>query len=172
MNHHAFHNPCPLHEEAVNLYADGELPFDEQGALFRHLADCDACRFHFDALLQFRLFVREERLDVPSSVDEAFFRKLALQKRTTKRYDRKRDRQPLWAKNTKVSLRAAVLGMLGLFVLGWWFTGHSDLLGALSPQPEVPTTLLEMTMEDEGAVYVIIPGITVEGDRLPADADD
>ncbi|GIV62314.1 MAG: hypothetical protein KatS3mg044_1180 [Rhodothermaceae bacterium] len=155
-------------EEALNLYLDGELPSEQQPALFAHLAACEACRRRFDAVLKFRRMSRLEYLTVPPSVDDDFFERLARHRAFALRVDRSAERRSLWQRRAVVSFRAAVLVALLLF-----------LVGVLLPEaPAPPRTVVMPSVHGEEeriefadfelpprrleAVYVFYPGLTIE----------
>ena len=166
-------NACGSHhEEALNLYLDGELPLGDEAALFRHLAACTACRRVLGALIEFRRMSRQEALAVPAAVDDAFFGKLDHLRHRTTLSDRSAQRRPLWQLHTRISLRvaAAVAGVL--FFAGFLIPRD---LGTLPPMPRVEgldeRVELPPVFQPAGeAVYVFYPGLTVEAARLPDEA--
>lgn len=101
----------PDAEVLLNEYVDGELPTDRQPDLFGHLAACADCRAHFDALLAFRLAVRQEPLAVPAAADAALFARLDRARRATREAPNRRvDRAPLGgALRRRVSDRKSVV---------------------------------------------------------------
>lgn len=161
--------PCePQLEEALNLYLDGELTFDEQPVLFAHLAACDPCRRTLAATMDFRRMSRQEVVSVPAAVDDAFFQRLDQLKHRTDRLDRSADRSPLWNSRTPVSLRTATAVALVLFLVGFFFPQQvSDSVDS-SIQVEGIEERVEFTPASRyrsEAVYVFYPGLTVEAPR-------
>lgn len=156
-------------ENALHLYVDGELPFEQQPELFAHLAACDACRRTLSAVLTFRRMSRQEYVAVPPALDDAFFRRLEGVRRRVVRVDRAADRRPLWQVRTPVSLRGATTVALLLFLAGLMFPRavgeprHVDpyvegVEERVQLQPPVP-------LRSE-TVYVFYPGLTVESTKL------
>ncbi|MEM8559519.1 MAG: zf-HC2 domain-containing protein [Bacteroidota bacterium] len=145
-------------EELLNLYVDGELPFEDQPALFAHLADCADSRAQFNALMAFRTASRQEHLPVTPAMDAAFFARLDQAKRTRPHAPatRAEDRRPFRGLKRRVSMRTTLVLSLVLFAVG--------LLSARTPEPEVPPRPVQIVGDTE-PVYVIYPGITVEDDR-------
>ncbi|MFT4603633.1 MAG: anti-sigma factor RsiW [Rhodothermales bacterium] len=153
-------------EDALHSYLDGELDMAAQAPLFGHLAECQGCRSNMDSVLSFRRVAREEYIAVPQSADEAFFDRLAEVKVRTERMDRVGDREPLWQSRGSVSLGTTVVMAACLFILGLYLPRDSA---------EGTTSLIigEQEMVDLEApifgvlntVYVITPGVTVEGFR-------
>ena len=154
---------CPdLEAEALlNEYLDGELASARQPELFGHLAGCAECRAQFDAMLAFRLGARQEVLSVPATVDAALFARLDRSRRAGHRApDRRAARGPLGgALRRRVSV-GALLAVAGLAVaLGTVFA---------SPSPsKAPPRVVEAVLED-GSLYLIDPGVTVEARRAGA----
>ena len=146
-------------EALLNEYLDGELDPARQPALFAHLADCADCRAQFDALLAFRLAARQEPLAVPASADAALFARLDTARRQTRRApDRRADRAPLGgALRRRVSVGAALAVAVLAVVIG-------TILAPSPAPPEVRERIVEAVLED-GALYIVDPGVTVEADR-------
>jgi anti-sigma factor RsiW len=148
-------------EVLLNEYVDGELATDRQPELFSHLAACANCRAQFDALLAFRLAARQESLAIPPAVDAALFARLDESRRSALHQpDRSADRSPLGgALQRRVSVGAALVLAGLVMVLGW----------VMSPMhvanPEPPPVRLTHTVLDDGALYMIDPGVTVEAER-------
>ena len=146
-------------EVMLNEYVDGELDAASQPALFGHLAACADCRLQFDALLAFRLAARQEPLAVPASADAALFARLDELRRTSRRApDRRAERGPLGgALRRRVSV-GAMLAVAGLAVVV-----GSILTPQETPEPP-PGRVVEAVLED-GTLYLIDPGVTVEAPR-------
>lgn len=161
--------PADPFEEDLNLYLDGELPIDRQGALFEHLASCAGCRSRMDSVMQFRRLSRQEFIAVSPAVDEAFLERLAQMKKTNDRYDRKEDRRPLWNVRQSVSVGTAVMAIVAVFVIGLMLPMAGDPGTA---QPTVQFVEERVEFEEvpsevrESPIYVFVPGLTVEADRL------
>ncbi|MFQ5569026.1 MAG: anti-sigma factor family protein [Rhodothermales bacterium] len=155
-------------EEALNLYMDGELPFVDQPSLFAHLATCDHCRRTLSAMMEFRRMSRQEVLTVPVTVDDAFFKRLDKMKRGSKRVDRYVDRRPLWHVRAPVSLRAATMAAMVLFIAGLMFPRNAgEPAGmALVEGLEERVEFVDQSRYWREAVYVFYPGLTVEAPRL------
>ena len=155
-----FVSTCPddRAEALLNEYVDGELDAARQPDLFSHLAACADCRAQFDALLAFRLAARQESLAVPATVDAALFARLDRVRRD-RPTDRRADRAPLaGALRRRVSV-GAMLAAAGLALVFWT---------ALAPEPSPEATpsarVVEAVLED-GSLYLIDPGVTVEAER-------
>ncbi|MDA0378554.1 MAG: hypothetical protein O2899_03590, partial [Bacteroidetes bacterium] len=80
-------------EEELNLFLDGELPLERQGALYAHLAERVEAQSFMDQVLLFRRMSRQEYLDVPPAVDESFFVRLDALKSSGERVDRFLERE-------------------------------------------------------------------------------
>ena len=161
--------PCdPQLEEALNLYLDGDLSFEEQPVLFAHLAACDPCRRTLAATMDFRRMSRQEVVSVPAAVDDAFFQRLDQLKHRTDRLDRFADRSPLWNSRTPVSLRTATAAALVLFLVGFFFPQQvSDSVDKpISVEGvEERVEFTPVSRDRSEAVYVFYPGLTVEAPR-------
>ncbi len=160
----------PVMEEALNLYVDGELPLDQQAALFGHLAACPACRRTLDSVLSFRRWSRQEPLGVPPALDDAFFKRLAEHKARHTRIDRAADRRPLWQAQAPVTLRAGLTIAIVVFLLGLFVPSN------LQPVParfavigeEELVELPAVAASEPGRVeplYVFYPGLTIEASK-------
>ncbi|MEM1268881.1 MAG: zf-HC2 domain-containing protein [Bacteroidota bacterium] len=170
------HKACEQHEEALNLYLDGELSFEAQPELFEHLASCSGCRETFNTLLTFRAITREERIVLPMLADEAVLRRLNRSKQSAGRRDRVLDRRPLWQSRPKAAYgAAAALGMV-LILFGTVLTPRtgSDLLpGPVQAEAQpIETVALEATVPAEEVVYYFYPGITVEETEEASEMDE
>lgn len=150
-------------EEALNLFIDGELPFDEQPGLFTHLATCDQCRRTLSAMMEFRRMSRQEVTLVPPAVDEAFFHRLDEIKARSHRVDRYQDRRPLWQTRTPVSLRVATMAAVLLFGAGLFFPQTAG-----EPFATAPIEVQEEHVEfiPLVPVYVFYPGVTIEAPKI------
>jgi len=142
-------------EMLLHEYLDGELEPGRHPDLFSHLAACAGCREQFDALLAFRLAARQEPLLVPPTVDAALFARLDTSRRRTRRlHDRRNDRAPLGgALRQSVSVGAMLVIALVAILAG-------TLIASDTPPPRVVEAVLE-----DGTLYVIDPGVTVEANR-------
>lgn len=164
----------PAMEETLNLYADGELPFNRQAELFAHLASCDACRRTLDGILSFRRLSRQENLVVPPALDDAFFKRLATHKAHT-RVDRAAARRPLWQLRWAVSLRAGVVAAVVVFTLGLLMPVNVQEPYAEQPPMqlvvgeeelvELPPALAAEPKTRNETLYVFYPGLTIEADK-------
>lgn len=145
----------PDAEALLNEYLDGELGPARQPELFAHLAACAGCRSQFDALLAFRLGARQEPLAVPPSADAALFARLdGVRRRTRQAPDRRADRAPLGgALRRRVPVGAMVVVALLAVLVG-------SVIATDAPAPRVVEAVLE-----DGTLYVIDPGVTVEAER-------
>lgn len=154
-------------EEALNLYMDGELPFEEQPLLFVHLAHCGQCRRIMGAMMEFRRMSRQEAIPVPPAVDDAIFERLNQAKKRSKRRDRYWDRRPLWQFRGSVSLRAAALAAVMLFGAGLMFPQDAGmpLTAEVVSAEEEHVQPIEMIRTPADVLYVFYPGLTVEASR-------
>lgn len=154
-------SPCTdeAAEARLNEYLDGELDPAEQPDLYAHLAVCADCRAQFDALLAFRLAVRQEALLVPATADAALFARLDGVRRARRAPDRSAERAPLGgALRRRVSV-GAMLAVAGLAVV---------VGSAITPAPPAEDRVVEMVFQD-GPLYLIDPGVTVEAERNGAE---
>ncbi|NBC16535.1 MAG: hypothetical protein GVY18_04365 [Bacteroidetes bacterium] len=156
-------------EAALNEYVDGELPMEAQPRLFAHLATCAPCRRTLEAVLAFRRMSRQEPLAVPPAADDAVFRRLDQVKQRAERVDRNARQRSLWTAPTPLSLGAAAMVAVVLFVVG--------LLVPMQLDEADSTALVSAGMErvefepaPAEAVYVFYPGLTVEATKLDAAA--
>ena len=154
--------PC-LSDDAevlLNEYVDGELDRARQPDLFAHLAACADCRAQFDALLAFRLAVRQEPLAVPPAVDADVFARLDRSRRAGRRApDRRAERSPVGT-----ALRRRVSVGLALAV-----AGVAVFLGATfaeDPPAPPPEDRVVETFLDDGPLYLLDPGVSVEAPRM------
>lgn len=140
-------------ETLLNLYIDGELPLDRQGELHAHLAACAGCRVQFNALMAFRLAVRQDPLTLPPAADERFLARLdgLRRARTTEPPPQVRPRRLLRARvKTQALAVAAVLAV----IFGAWLA---------TPPPPVPVP--EPEPPDE--LIIQLPAVTVESVVTP-----
>lgn len=162
-------NPEGAFEEDLNLYLDGELPVDRQGALFEHLAGCRECRARMDSVMEFRRLSRQEYITVSPGVDDAFLERLARLKKSNERFDRTEDRRPLWNARQTVSVGTAVLAITAVFVIGLMLPVAGD---ADTAEPTVQFIEERVEFEEvpseirESPIYVFVPGLMVEANRL------
>ncbi|WP_420454910.1 anti-sigma factor family protein [Rubrivirga sp.] len=146
-------------EILLNEYVDGELNPSRQPELFGHLAACAGCRAQFDALLAFRLAARQEPLAVPASADAALFARLDHLRRQSRRApDRRAERS---AVRQALRRRVSVGAMLAVAGMAVWV---GSVL-APSPAPPAPDDRVVEAVLEDGALYVIDPGVTVEAPR-------
>ena len=149
-------------ERLLNLYVDGELPSGEQAKLFAHLSMCAACRAQFNVLLAFRLVSRQETFVVPPATDEAVFARIDRLRRPPRSApDRVSERRFFGGRiHRRVSFRSALLAAAVLIVFG--------LAVLPSPTPNTAASSYHVTeiVIDDGALYVIGPGVLVEDKRL------
>ena len=149
-------------ERLLNLYADGELPGGKQAELFAHLSMCAACRGQFNVLLAFRLVSRQETFIVPPAVDEAVFARIDRIRRAPRfAPNRVSERRFFGGQiHRHVSFRSALLAAVVLIVFG--------LAVRPNPTPDATASTYHVTetVIDDGALYIIGPGVTVEGKRL------
>ena len=158
----------PRQVEALSQYLDGELVFDQQPALFAHLAACERCRRTLAATMDFRRMSRQEVVSVPAAVDDAFFQRLDQLKHRTDRVTRMADRRPLWNSRTPISLRTASAVALVLFLAGFFFPQQMAKTTDGPPPVEGVGERVEfapLAPYRSEAVYVFYPGLTVEAQR-------
>ena len=171
--HEADHTPCcRAAEEALNRYVDGELPVEEQPALFAHLTACPQCRMLLESVLQFRRMSRLERVAVPPAADEAFLKSLAHHKARRAPVERmprsQRFMRPM----------VATLCLALLFVVGMWAAGEPPSPPVTDHEtertaPEKKALEEKASTPEREALYVFYPGLTVEAQRVeePASPD-
>ena len=152
-----------LHSELLlNLYVDGELSSGEQADLFAHLSACAACRKQLNSLLDFRLATRQDVIVAPPAVDESMFAHIDRLRRTPRlTRDRVSERRFFGGQiHRRVSLSSALLAAVVLVVFG--LAVRPDPVVDIDAQPYHVTE----TVIDDGALYVIGPGLTVEDKKL------
>ena len=154
--------PDPDAEVLLNEYLDGELAPTREPALFGHLASCAECRRQFEALLAFRLAVRQEPLAVPPALDHKVMARLdESRRRTVRRPDRRTDRAPLaGALRRRISVGAALA--VALVAVG--LAALVPVSSANEPSPD-SIRLARIYLED-GPLYVIDREVTVEAERV------
>ena len=163
-------NCAPAYEEALTLYVDGELPFDQQARLFAHLAVCESCRRTLEGVMAFRRVAREENLNLPPAVDEAFLKRLAKHRSATVAPARAPERRPVWRRSAPVSMRTASSVALGVFVIGLLMplnanTTEKRMLAWVSGEEERVVIEDELPIVEASTVYVFYPGLTVEATK-------
>lgn len=167
MNEPNAHSPAPAFEpgafqEDLNLYLDGELPFDRQRALFAHLAEHDADRVRFNALILFREWSRKERIVVPPAVDEAFLNRVTKRQRLHAQIDRARDRRPLWQARRRLPVWSITTMVVVVFLLGTMLQSGNEAAGKVR---EVTQEVERVHLDQVPPLvphFVIYPGLTVE----------
>jgi anti-sigma factor RsiW len=154
-------------EDALNLYVDGELAFEEQSDLFARLATDEAARRQLDAVMRFRRMSRLESISVPQAVDDAFFGRLARHRRVSGRFDRAQDRRPLWQARAPISVRLAMVAAMVVFLAGVLLprnVSRPTLDGAVFGEDEVIqfADLDLFEHRSDAVLYVFYPGLTIE----------
>ncbi len=149
-------------EEAIHLFADGELPLDAHADLFARLSVSMAARELLDSLLAFRRMSRMESLAAPPSLDLALMARL---KEVQRSQQKRRDRAPhpgVWGRSVQMSVRALTVGAMLLLAVG-------SLVPMRTPAEPAPIVRLAPPPTSNGvamsASYVITDGVTVEADR-------
>lgn len=137
-------------EALLNLYVDGELPLDRQAGLHAHLAACAACRVQFNALMAFRLAVRQDALALAPAADERFLARIdgLRRSRTTDRAPR--PRRPV---RERLRTHALAVAAVGAIIFGAWLATPP----APEPEPEPPNELI-----------IQLPAVTIESVVAPA----
>jgi len=155
------------HEEDLNLYLDGELPFSKQTALFSKLAEDDGLRTQMEAVMMFRRLSRQEIISLPPSADDRFFARLGELKQGHDRFDRAQDRQPLWRANRPISIRSALAAVTAVFVIGLLLpmsgTGGNTMF--IAGEEEQVTFDTPRTRVLQSYIYVFEPGLTIEAEQ-------
>ena len=118
-------------EEDLNLFLDGELPFQKQSDLYAHLAESPSSRSFMDMVMLFRRMSRQECIELPPVADERFFQRLAEVKASNERFDRVEDRKPLWNTRRLVSVRTAIAAAVVIFTVGLLVPLSADTQGLL-----------------------------------------
>ncbi len=153
-------------EEALNLFLDGELPLEQQGELYSHLSRDPEARSFMDHVMLFRRMSRQEYLEVPPAVDEAFFRRLDALKASGTRVDRFEEREPMWRTRKSVSVRTAVAAVVAVFMIGWFLplledSGETAFLAQEEERVAFETPQARVM---QSYIYVFEPGLTIEAD--------
>lgn len=155
--------PDPDAEMLLNEYLDGELAPEHEPELFGHLATCAECRRQFEAMLAFRLAVRQEPLAVPPVLDRLVMARLdESRRRTHRRPDRRVQRAPLaGALRRRISVGAA----LGVALVA---VGLAALMPApaIADEPAPDSIRLARVYLEDGPLYVIEKEVTVEAERV------
>lgn len=149
-------------EEFLNQYIDGELSSSDESRLFAHLSTCTACREQFNSLFVFRLAARQETIEVPPAADEAVLARIdQLRRAGQPAPDRSTEtRSPVRLYDRRFAFASAAAVALFVAVFGW--SVHTATL----VEPEEPVFQLTETVIQDGALYVISPGVTVEETKL------
>ena len=153
-------------EEELNLFLDGELPMERQGAVYAHLADSIESRSFMDQVMLFRRISRQEYLEVPPSVDEAFFARLDRLKSSGERVDRFLEREPLWRTRRPVSLGTAIAAVVVVFMVGWFlpYADQGQQTGFIAQEEERVLFDVQQTRVMQSYIYVFEPGLTIEAE--------
>lgn len=152
----------PPYDEMIHLYADGELPFGQQGALFAHLAADEDARHLLESVMQFRRMSRQETFPVTPAMDAAFMQRLSEHRRGPRRPRQAPATTPLWQKRARISLRSATLLAIVILLLGVW--GAQDRSDAPARAAQVLPAVEEEPVV-MSAQYVFTPGVVVEAER-------
>lgn len=160
---------CERFEDQLNEYADGELAFDVQAELFRHLAGCERCRRYLESVVAVRRIVADEPLQLPPAYDEAFLHRLASHREAVSRAKQRTERRDRLHAAIPTAGRAAVLTLVLGLVVG----------NILKNEPHQTAISRDVVAEEElvnfptvrnvtthfAPVYVFYPGLTVEADN-------
>lgn len=149
-------------EMLLNLFVDGELSSDEQAELFAHLSTCAECRSRFNALLAFRLALRQDVILVPATADEAVFARIDQLRRTPRRASDRISERRFFGGRIVGTAKYGSAALAALVILAFGLALRFNPLSDSSAQSYHVT---EAVMED-GALYVIGPGLLVEDDKL------
>ena len=145
----------PQTEDLLNMYIDGELPLDQQGELFAHLAESREARVQFNALMAFRLATRMDANPVAPAVDEALFQRIDGLRAGQQATGRAEDRRPFRALRRRVTI-GTTLALMALVLV----------IRTLLPGPPPTETVRFISVEHVEPVYVMWPGVTVEDETL------
>ena len=153
--------------QALNEFLDGELDANDQSALFAHLSECELCRKELEGVMTFRRLSRVEHLMAPPALDAALFKKLQKHKAIATRIDRAEDRRPLWNIRRTVSVRATILTVLLVFMMGLFYPTVEKSELASSGYVTGSDEIIEFPDSDTSVwhtrtLYVFFPGLTVE----------
>lgn len=157
---------CQAWPEEAQLYLDGELPFERQPALFAHLSSCAACRREFTAVLLFRDLSREERVALPSLVDDELLSRIDRRRGLSTRWGTDRDRLPLWDRRPAVKVRTLVVTLSLFFMLGALFEGGVGRASGLDLHIRQEVEAVQFDARTQPLPhFVIYPGLMVEESR-------
>ncbi|MEM1054109.1 MAG: zf-HC2 domain-containing protein [Bacteroidota bacterium] len=154
--------PDPDAEMLLNEYLDGELESGREPELFTHLATCAECRRQFEAMLAFRLAVRQEPLAVSPALDQRVMARLdEARRRSALRPDRRADRAPLaGALRRRISVGAALTVAVLAVGLAALVPASTSEATPVSPAP------VEQVYLQDGPLFVFDEEVTVEAERL------
>ncbi len=144
-------------EEMLYLYADGELPFEQQGALFAHLAESEEARLLLESVMQFRRMSRQEAFTVTPAMDAAFMQRLAQQRRAVPRAGRLPVPRSRWRRPLTISGAVAAVALL---LVVFWSTPAPTAQHPAQTAPQPATEAVVMS-----AQYVYSTGVVVEAER-------
>jgi len=151
----------------LQRYLDGELESKSQSSLFSHMSACGECRSMMDSVLVFRRMIRQEFISLPPAADDLFFSRLAELKQREEQISRTDDRSPLWNLRKSISMRAAVLAAVAVFIVGLLFPTP---LRIEYVAPLITTEVERVSFPVEQSVmYVFYPGIDVVASRSQID---
>ncbi|NND72762.1 MAG: zf-HC2 domain-containing protein [Rhodothermales bacterium] len=161
--------------ELLNYFVDGILGANEQIVLFEHLTRCESCRTQLEAIMTFRRASRLEYIQIPPSVDDAFFNKLAINRaNATTQHQKDVDRSILSA-NVALSLRtvliaASVVFIIGLFVPSNMASGDTKIVETRQERVNLAGSAVSHAVQE--AVYVFYPGLTITAEPVVEDLDE
>ena len=153
-------------EEDLNLYLDGELSPEKEGALFNKLSSDQNLRELMDSVLLFRRMSRQEYISLPPAADDRFFQRLAEIKDGMGKVDRSGDRQPMWNSKRPVSLKSAIAAVAAVFIVGLSLpmSNHSTTV-FLAQEEEQVRFNTPQTRVLQSYIYVFEPGLMIEADK-------
>lgn len=153
-------------EEELNLFLDGELPLEQQEEVYEHLAGDPDVRAFMDQVMLFRRMSRQEFIDVPPAVDDAFFKRLDALKSSGERVDRFVEREPLWNARRPVTMRTAVAAVVAVFMIGWFLPllEEGEETAFLAQEEERVAFDIQQTRVMQSYIDVFEPGLTIEAD--------
>lgn len=153
-------------EQDLNLYLDGELPFERQAGLFSFLSRDDSARSLMDSVLLFRRMSRQEFISLPPAADDRFFARLARMKEGSSRFDRSQDRKPLWDTRKSISIRTFLAAVAAVFVIGLMLPTSSTGPTAFLSQEEEQVFFNAPTIRVlQSYIYVFEPGLMIEAEK-------
>lgn len=163
---HSTPDSFDANEEDLNLFLDGELPLDRQETLYEHLAGDRRSRAFMDHVMLFRRMSRQEYIEVPPAVDDAFFKRLDALKSSGERVDRFVEREPLWNSRRPVRIRTAVAAVVAVFMIGWFLPllDEPEETAFLAQEEERVAFDIQQTRVMQSYIYVFEPGLTIEAD--------